>query len=110
MGLGLSLDDPALMVAGIEGGAVVRSTDGGRSWQDHRRGAMRDCHQLAEHATLHGHFYEGGYGGGDLFTDAVSHCPTPQGIEKHTLLADPATQLLSARRYYEVKPLYHAIS
>ena len=41
-GIALSPKDPDLIVAGIEAGAVVRSADAGRSWQDHRRGAMRD--------------------------------------------------------------------
>ena len=50
-------------VVGIEAGAVVRSTDGGRTWEDHRPGALRDCHDLA--AGPGSRVYEaGGNGGG----------------------------------------------
>ena len=47
--LALSPEDPNLIVAGIELGGVVRSTDGGESWQDQRPGAYADCHALATH-------------------------------------------------------------
>ena len=36
-----------VIVVGIEFGAVVRSPDGGSTWEDHRPGALRDCHELA---------------------------------------------------------------
>src|SRR5260370_8502328 len=70
------------MGAGMEAGAVVRSPEGGRSWQDHRRGAKRACHQLAAHATLHGHLYEGGYGGGAYSTDAGATWQRPPGLDR----------------------------
>jgi hypothetical protein len=58
--------DGEVVVAGIEAGAVVRSADGGRTWQGHRRGALRDCHSLA---SLPGRFFEGGgTGGGAAFS------------------------------------------
>jgi photosystem II stability/assembly factor-like uncharacterized protein len=50
-GIALSPTDPNVMVVGIEAGAVVRSTDGGKTWQDHRKGALRDCHSITFHAT-----------------------------------------------------------
>ena len=50
-------------VVGIEAGAVVRSADGGRSWQDHRPGSLRDCHDLASDGSG-GVFEAGGNGGG----------------------------------------------
>jgi photosystem II stability/assembly factor-like uncharacterized protein len=46
LGLAVSPRDPDLLLAGIEAGAVVRSTDGGRRWSGHCRGASRDCHGL----------------------------------------------------------------
>jgi photosystem II stability/assembly factor-like uncharacterized protein len=46
---------PKIVIAGIEAGAVVRSIDGGETWQGHRAGAMRDCHSLA---TAAGRFFE----------------------------------------------------
>ena len=34
------------IVAGIEACGVLVSRDGGASWSGHRRGALRDCHEL----------------------------------------------------------------
>lgn len=61
-GLAVSSTDPDLVVAGIEFGAVVRSTDGGDTWSNHRRKAIRDCHSLVWHATDGDCVYEGGAG------------------------------------------------
>lgn len=61
-GLDVSPSDPALLVAGVEFGAVVRSEDGGRTWSGHLRGALRDCHSLTFHATEGQRVYEGGAG------------------------------------------------
>ncbi len=70
MGLAASPTDPEVVVAGIEAGAVVRSSDGGRSWSSHRRAADRDCHALAFHAS-DGHWvYEAGGGGPAVSRDA----------------------------------------
>lgn len=44
--LAVSPVDADLLVAGVEFGAVVRSTDGGETWSNHRRKAIRDCHSL----------------------------------------------------------------
>jgi photosystem II stability/assembly factor-like uncharacterized protein len=55
--------DPDLVVVGIELGGVVRSTDGGESWQDQRPGAQADCHSLAAHRGDPGLLYEAGGGG-----------------------------------------------
>jgi hypothetical protein len=52
--------DPDVLVAGIEFGAVVRSDDGGATWSNHRRGAIRDCHGLTFHATDGDWIYEAG--------------------------------------------------
>ena len=61
-GLAVSPTDPDLVVAGIEYGAVVRSTDGGETWSNHRRKAIRDCHDLVWHATDENVVYEAGAG------------------------------------------------
>ena len=37
------------LLVGIELGGLMRSTDGGESWQDHRPGAQPDVHSLAWH-------------------------------------------------------------
>jgi photosystem II stability/assembly factor-like uncharacterized protein len=61
--------DPDLVVVGIELGGVVRSTDGGDSWQDQRPGAQADCHSLAAHHVDPGLLYEAGGGGFALSRD-----------------------------------------
>lgn len=59
-GIALSPTDPNVIVAGIEAGAVVRSADGGKTWEGHRPGAVRDCHSIIFHATNGDWAYEGG--------------------------------------------------
>jgi photosystem II stability/assembly factor-like uncharacterized protein len=55
--------DPNVVVVGIELGGVVRSTDGGETWQDQRPGAQADCHALAAHPKAPELLYEaGGWG------------------------------------------------
>jgi photosystem II stability/assembly factor-like uncharacterized protein len=61
--IALSFEDPDLIVAGIELGGVVRSEDGGESWQDQRPGAYADCHALAAHAAAPNTLYEAAGGG-----------------------------------------------
>src|SRR5918997_1129829 len=61
--IALSYTDPSLVVAGIELGGVLRSTDGGKTWQDQRPGAQADCHTLAAHPRNPELLYEAGGGG-----------------------------------------------
>jgi transposase len=61
--IALSHTDPDLIVAGIELGGIVRSTDGGESWQDQRPGAYADCHSLAAHSRAPNLLYEAAGGG-----------------------------------------------
>src|SRR5918998_1360788 len=61
--IALSFEDPDLIVAGIELGGVVRSEDGGESWQDQRPGAYADCHTLATHPSAPDVVYEAAGGG-----------------------------------------------
>lgn len=58
--ISVSPTDPNVMVAGVEFGAVVRSDDGGRTWSNHRKGAIRDCHGLTFHASDGNWVYQGG--------------------------------------------------
>ncbi len=67
--IALSYADPDLIVAGIELGGVVRSTDGGETWQDQRPGAQPDCHSLFAHPGAPELLYEAGGGGFALSTD-----------------------------------------
>ena len=63
--IAVSPNEPDVVLAGIELGAVVRSEDGGRTWSRHRHGALRDCHSLAFHRCDGQWVYEaGGTGGG----------------------------------------------
>jgi hypothetical protein len=69
LGLAVSPTDPAVLVAGIEAGAVVRSEDAGQTWSGHCRRADRDCHALTFHAA-HGEWvYEAGGGGPAISRD-----------------------------------------
>jgi hypothetical protein len=57
--------EPDVLLAGIEFGATVRSTDSGRTWSAHLDGSLRDCHDLKFHAASGDWVYEaGGTGGG----------------------------------------------
>lgn len=61
--LTISPTTPNVIFAGIELGGVLRSTDGGETWSDHKKGAHRDCHSLKFH-PIHGDWiYQGGGGG-----------------------------------------------
>jgi photosystem II stability/assembly factor-like uncharacterized protein len=62
--------DAGLLLVGIELGGLMRSTDGGVSWQDHRPGAQPDVHSLAWHPHVPGRAYEAGGGGAAFSTDA----------------------------------------
>ena len=62
--------DADLLLVGIELGGLMRSSDGGRSWQDHRPGAQPDVHSLAWHHQVPGLAYEAGGGGAAFSTDA----------------------------------------
>jgi photosystem II stability/assembly factor-like uncharacterized protein len=61
--IALSYEDPNAVVAGIELGGVMRSTDGGETWQDQRPGAYADCHALAAHPAAPQTLYEAAGGG-----------------------------------------------
>jgi hypothetical protein len=55
--------DADVILVGIELGGLMRSTDGGETWEDHRPGAQRDVHSLAWHPRVEGRAYEAGGGG-----------------------------------------------
>jgi hypothetical protein len=62
--------DADLLLVGIELGGLMRSTDRGESWQDHRSGAQPDVHSLAWHPRVAGRAYEAGGGGSAWSEDA----------------------------------------
>lgn len=67
--IALSYADPNLVVVGIELGGVLRSADGGETWQDQRPGAQPDCHSLFAHPGAPELLYEAGGGGFAQSTD-----------------------------------------
>jgi len=95
-GIALSPANPNMMVVGVELGAVVRSTDGGKTWQGHRKGALRDCHSITFHAANGDWVYEGGgTGAGAAFSRDGGNTWTQsrRGLDRHygwAAAADPA--------------------
>jgi hypothetical protein len=76
--------DADLILVGIELGGLMRSTDGGESWQDHRPGAQPDVHSLAWHLRVPGRAYEAGGGGAASSEDAgESWQPSDDGRDRH---------------------------
>jgi hypothetical protein len=62
--------DAAFILVGIELGGLMRSSDGGETWQDHRPGAQRDVHSIAWHPRVPGRAYEAAGGGAAFSEDA----------------------------------------
>lgn len=60
--------DAGVLIVGIEAGGLMRSEDGGETWQDHRPGAQPDVHALAWHPRSEGRAYQTG-GGGAAWSD-----------------------------------------
>ena len=98
--IALSPTDPKTIVVGIEVGAVVRSQDGGQTWTDHRRGALRDCHTLTFHVSNGDWVYEaGGTGAGVAVSRTAGDRWTQpgEGLGQHygwAVAADPAQPTL----------------
>ena len=65
--------DANLLLVGIELGGVMRSTDGGASWQDHRLGAKMDSHELAWHPQALGRAYQAAGDGVAWSSDGGEH-------------------------------------
>jgi hypothetical protein len=93
-GIALSPSDPDVILAGIEAGAVVLSQDGGKTWSDHRSGAVRDCHSLTFHATNGDWAYEAGGTGGAFSRDGGKTWRQPRdGLDRRygwAVAADPS--------------------
>ncbi len=95
-GIAPSPTNPDVILVGVEFGSVVRSADGGKTWQDHRKGALRDCHSIRFHATNSDWVYEGGgTGAGVAFSRDAGNtwAQIKQGLDRHygwAAAADPA--------------------
>ncbi|HEX5467913.1 MAG TPA: hypothetical protein VFW80_02575 [Gaiellaceae bacterium] len=83
-----------LVLVGIELGGLMRTTDGGATWVDHRPGAQKDVHQLAWHPSEPGRAYEAGGGGSAWSRDGGDTWePADEGRDRHytwALAPDPA--------------------
>jgi len=79
-----SPQDGDVILVGIELGGLMRSTDGGESWQDHRPGAQPDVHSLAWHPSARGRAYEAG-GGGTAWSEDAGETwqPADEGRDRH---------------------------
>ena len=86
--------DPALLFVGIELGGVMRSTDGGETWEDRKPGAQPDSHALATHPRDHDRVYEAAGGGVAFSRDrGATWSPADAGMDRHYawgLAVDPA--------------------
>jgi len=85
--------DPQRLLVGIEKGGVMLSLDGGDTWMDHPKGAQRDAHALAWHASQPLRAYEAG---GDGTSWSLDGGLTWQSIDEgrdrnytHGLAIDP---------------------
>ena len=76
--------DAGVILAGIELGGLMRSTDGGESWQDQRPGSQPDVHSLIWHPNARGRAYEAGGGGAAWSEDGGDTWrPADDGRDRH---------------------------
>jgi len=76
--------DPALLFVGIELGGVMRSRDGGETWDDRKPGSYHDSHCLATHPAAPDRVYEAAGGGVALTTDrGDTWRPVDEGMDRH---------------------------
>jgi photosystem II stability/assembly factor-like uncharacterized protein len=74
----------SVVLVGIELGGLMRSTDGGETWEDHRPGAQPDVHSLTWHPRVEGVAYEAG-GGGTAWSEdwGENWQPADEGRDRH---------------------------
>ena len=82
--IALHHDDPNLIFAGIELGGVMRSTDGGETWEDRKPGSYHDSHAVLTHPLAPGRVYEAAGGGVALSDDAgATWRAVDDGMDRH---------------------------
>jgi photosystem II stability/assembly factor-like uncharacterized protein len=97
--------DPALIFAGIELGGVMRSRDGGATWEDRKPGSYHDSHAIATHPLDASRVYEAAGGGAAQSFDAGETWQTvDEGRDRHYVWGlavdpvDPDLWYVSAER------------
>jgi len=95
--------NPDVLFAGIELGGVMRSTDGGVTWEDRKPGSYHDSHAIACHPKALNRVYEAA-GGGVAQSDDTGETwrEVDQGMDRHYVwglavdAADPDLWYVSA--------------
>lgn len=77
-------EDPDLIFVGVELGGVMRSTDGGRTWEDRKPGSQFDCHSMAIPAAAPDRLYEAAGGGVAISLDrGETWQAADEGMDRH---------------------------
>jgi photosystem II stability/assembly factor-like uncharacterized protein len=86
--------DPQLIFVGIELGGVMRSRDGGETWEDRKPGSQWDSHAIATHPLDASRVYEAAGGGvAASLNQGDTWFPVDDGMDRHYswgLAVDPA--------------------
>lgn len=86
-------EDPELIFVGIELGGVMRSTDGGQTWEDRKPGSQFDCHSMVIPPADTDRLYEAAGGGVALTLDrGATWQAADDGMDRHyawAVAADP---------------------
>lgn len=76
--------DPAVLFVGIELGGVMRSLDGGETWEDRKPGSYTDSHAIAVHGTALDRVYEAAGQGVSVSHDrGSSWSEVDSGMDRH---------------------------
>ncbi len=77
-------EDPNLIFVGVELGGVMRSTDGGNSWEDRKPRSQYDCHSLAIPASDPDRLCEAAGGGVAISNDrGATWQSADDGMDRH---------------------------
>lgn len=84
---------PEALLVGIEGGRILRSTNGGETWTRLRQGVAADCHSLTFHPAASSYAYEAaGFGASFSRDDGATWTRCVDGLQGRyamTLGVDP---------------------
>jgi hypothetical protein len=76
--------DPHIIYVGIELGGVMRSIDGGETWEDRKPGSYHDSHAILTHPAAPNRVYEAAGGGVAYSADAgATWQPVDDGMDRH---------------------------